>query len=102
MNQPSTPISDAVRVRIDKMFPPSIRPEVVALLETRCGTSLPGFSKATPGECDRIRFAVLKLSCGNFVRLLAAVADANIDWRDTLMAAGFGYDAKAHESWFPA
>lgn len=96
-----TPLTEAVRLRVEKLFPPDIRTEVVAVLEEKCGANLPLMAGRSPAELDRVRIAVLKLSCGNFVRLLAAVADANVDWRDTLMAAGFGHDVRAHETWWP-
>lgn len=48
---------------------------------------------------ERIRFAVLKLSQGNISKLLRAIDEARIDWRDLFMAAGFGYDVNAHETW---
>lgn len=95
------PLSSAVRLRVEKLFPASIRAEVIAVLEEHCGESLPMMAGRPPEDCDRVRCAVLKLSCGNFVRLLAAVADAKVDWRDTLMAAGFGHDVRAHEAWLP-
>jgi hypothetical protein len=50
---------------------------------------------------ERIRFAALKLSAGNLEALRSAVGLANRDWRDLLMAAGFGRDVDAHRSWHP-
>lgn len=96
-----TPLTDLVRSHIETIFPPDIRDEVAVLLMEKCGANLPLMSGGAPENFDRVRCAVLKLSCGNFVRLVAAVADANTDWRDTLMAAGFGHDVTAHESWRP-
>ena len=51
---------------------------------------------------ERIRFAALKLSNGDLGELRQAVQIAGIDWRDVLVAAGFGHDLRAHERWFPA
>lgn len=48
---------------------------------------------------ERIRFAALKLSRGNPHKLLRAIEEARMDWRDLLMAAGFGTDENAHEIW---
>lgn len=87
-----TPLTDAVLLRVEKLFPAEIRPEVVTVLREKCGANLPLMSGRSPEGFDRVRFAVLKLSCGNFVRLLAAVADANTDPRDTIAAAGLGQD----------
>jgi len=48
---------------------------------------------------ERIRFAALKLSNGNVLKLLKAIDMARRDWRDLLMAADFGNDLNAHEKW---
>lgn len=50
---------------------------------------------------ERVRFAVLKLSRGNLDVLSRQLDAAQIDWRDTLMAAGFGHDTSAHLGWKP-
>jgi len=48
---------------------------------------------------ERIRFAAIKLSKGNMLKLLKAIDEARMDWRDLLMAADFGFDVDAHENW---
>jgi hypothetical protein len=48
-----------------------------------------------------VRFAVPKLSRGNIEQLEREIEGAHCDWRDTLMAAGFGNDVTAHENWMP-
>ena len=48
---------------------------------------------------ERIRFAAIKLSQGNINKLLRAIDEARMDWRDLFMAADFGYDVNAHEKW---
>ena len=50
---------------------------------------------------ERVRFAVLKLSGGQLDALRHCLDEAAIDWRDTLMAAGFGRDTSAHKDWKP-
>ena len=50
---------------------------------------------------ERIRFSVLKLIEGKIDKLISAIELAQIDWRDLLMAAGFGYDTDAHNKWIP-
>ena len=50
---------------------------------------------------DRFRFAVLKLSGGDLDKFDSAIQLAKTDWRDLLMAAGFGENLTAHESWLP-
>src|SRR5687768_5968991 len=48
---------------------------------------------------ERILFAVLKLSKGDLKKLREAIELARFDWRDALMAAGFGHDIHQHERW---
>jgi hypothetical protein len=50
-------------------------------------------------QMERIRFAALKLSKGNPHKLLRAIEEARVDWRDLLLAAGFGTDENAHDIW---
>jgi hypothetical protein len=58
-------------------------------------------NSASEAASERLQFAALKLSEGNLDKLDRAVALAKIDWRDLLMAAGFGEDIKAHLAWLP-
>jgi len=62
---------------------------------------------------SRLICAVLRVSCGQFDRAYysktgrldefeSAIALLDTDWRDLLMAAGFGEDIKAHEEWMSA
>jgi hypothetical protein len=48
---------------------------------------------------ERIWLAALKLSGGDIGRLDNAVLLAQTDWRDLLVAAGFGSDSSAHFPW---
>jgi hypothetical protein len=48
---------------------------------------------------ERIRFAAIRLSKGNMLELLKAIDVARMDWRDVLVAAGFGLQVGAHETW---
>jgi len=68
-------------------------------LENECGTVSLGCEGWSPSEMERIRFAVLKLGALSQSDLEAAIKLANTDWRDLLMAAGFGEDIGAHEKW---
>ena len=52
-------------------------------------------------DMDRIRIAVLKLCEGSMDKLVEAIVLAQTDWRDLLVAAGFGHDTQAHEKWSP-
>jgi len=51
---------------------------------------------------ERIQLAVLKLSNGEVDKFLAAAELAQLDWRDVLVAAGFGNDLEAHTKWAAA
>lgn len=70
------------------------------LLTEKCGEEIPGCKNARAEDLERIRFAVLKLSGGDFHKLNDAVELANLDWRDLFMAAGFGHEVQAHERWY--
>ncbi len=92
-------LSDATRTRLEKLFPEESQREATSLLEHRCGINLPGCADHDPHQMERIRFAALKLSQGDLIKLEAAVELAESDWRDLLMAAGFAEDVDAHQSW---
>ena len=94
-------LSPETRKRVDFLFLADAREEVIRLLEESCGTNLPFCENKNEFELERIRYAALKLSNGDVKRLRDAVRLASIDWRDLLMAAGFGYDATIHNSWLP-
>jgi hypothetical protein len=75
------------------------REEAARLLVEECGNNLPSSEKLDAYGLERCRFAALKLSGGRLDHLRDAVQLAKIDWRDLLMAAGFGEDVRAHERW---
>src|ERR1700674_3570284 len=98
-----TPLTESVCEKIDALFPPESREAARKLIEEKCGGTLPLSNKMGPAPSgfDRIRFAVLKLSRGDLIALEREITAANNDWRDTLMAAGFGEDLHAHLRWSP-
>lgn len=98
---PNVPLSDETQRRLDALFADHERPAAAKLLIERCGDNLPFDEGAGPVQLERIRFAALKLSAGNLTELREAVARANIDSRDVLVAAGFGNEVAAHLSWMP-
>jgi hypothetical protein len=73
---------------------------VEELLVRECGDALPFVERSHRKLAERIRFAVLKLSGGDLEGLRAAIREAQIDWRDVLMMAGFG-SGSAHRCWRP-
>ena len=92
-------LSPRTRQLVEKIFGPKRVAEAVQWLEDECGDNLPFCKKHDEYQMERIRFAVLKLSQGNIQKLLAAIDEARMDWRDLFMAADFGYDVNAHELW---
>jgi hypothetical protein len=98
-----TPLTASVSQKIDALFPPESREAARRMIAERCGSDLPLSSHMGPDPSgyDRIRFAVLKLSAGDLERLRREIEDAHLDWRDTLVAAGFGDDIGAHLKWNP-
>jgi len=94
-----TPLSEATEERLVRLFRGADRLAARELLERDCAESIAG----VPEMCslDRIRLAVLKLSGGMLDGLADAVVLAQTDFRDALVAAGFGDDVQAHMSWWP-
>jgi len=95
------PLSPNTLARVEMLFPPDQRHAAQALLETQCADNLPFCEQSDMFALERLRFAVLKLAGGNLDRLQREADQAKLDWRDTLMAAGFGRDLMAHEQWLP-
>jgi hypothetical protein len=94
-------LTEATRERISALFSDADTGRVEALLLSRCGENLPLVSPVYVQLVERIRFAVLKLSDGRFEELEIHIGEASRDWRDVLMAAGFGEDIEAHLEWKP-
>jgi hypothetical protein len=84
---------------VEKLFRPKQVAEAVQWLEEECGNNIPSCNNHDEYQMERIRFAVIKLSQGNINKLLRAIDEARMDWRDLFMAADFGYDVNAHEKW---
>jgi hypothetical protein len=95
------PLSPATRERLNVVFAPCDRADAERLLLEGCGNNLPFLEKLDSVKLERFRFAALKLSDGTLSGLKKAVDLANKDWRDLLMAAGFGHDVTEHERWRP-
>ncbi len=93
------PPNERVRSHIAKLFPADERGNVEAILAEECGDNLPLMDD--PRLLERIRIAALKVSEGDVGKLNEAVRVAQRDWRDLLVAAGFGEDPLAHERWEP-
>ena len=74
-------VTPRVRRKIDKLFDPQSASEIMRLLES---ASLPLINN----NGERVHLAVLHLSQGDREKFDEALKIAQIDWRDTLVAAG--------------
>lgn len=92
-------LSPATLERLNLLFAPQDRAEASRLLTEECGNNLPFLEKLDAVGLERYRFAALKLSEGTLDGMRYAVKLAQEDWRDLLVAAGFGDDANAYKSW---
>jgi hypothetical protein len=95
------PLSPATIARLQRLFHAQDQERARSLLERECADNLPFCESSDMFTLERLRFAVLKLSGGEPGRLRSEIEAAKIDWRDTLMAAGFGHDVSAHKQWTP-
>jgi hypothetical protein len=70
-------------------------------LSNHCAASLPGVGDSAEWMelVDRVQLAALRGSGWDMARIRANVALANVDWRDLLVAAGFGQSLSAHIAW---
>ena len=82
-------------------IPPQSHPMPRAPEGARRFRRLPFLQKLDAIGLERFRFAALKVCGGRMDRLRDAVELAKRDWRDLLMAAGFGNSIHAHEQWMP-
>jgi len=89
-------LTPLVRGQIRPLFRAGEQDEVVRLLAEVCGPGLPGASR---GVSARVQCAALKVSAGRMDRLYDAIALAQTDWRDLLVAAGFAHDVNARLNW---
>ena len=94
-------LSPRTTARMRLLFKAEEREEAARLLDEQCGNNLPFLEKLNYHELERYQFAALKISKGDLLELHKAVKAAQFDWRDFLVAAGFGYDVHAHENWMP-
>lgn len=94
-------LSEPTLSRLRALFFGSERDEAIKILLEECGDNLPLCENTTPEKCERIRYAVLKLSEGKISELKGAVEIAKTDWRDVLVAAGFGNSVTIHNDWWP-
>ena len=95
------PLTPRIQAAIQILFRPEEQAQVAELLDRDCGAGLPLMGVGKEDEVERVQLAVLKCGKGTLEGTLNAVVLAQKDWRDVLVAAGFGGDAAAHLGWDP-
>jgi hypothetical protein len=70
------------------------------MLYRAVSANIPFCDKSSPEDMERIRFAVLKMTLNSPLNLAVGIYLAQSDWRDLLMAAGFGDDTTQHLAWY--
>ena len=93
------PLSPDTQWLVEHLFKPGDRAEAAAMLVRQCARSLSSCENADSKSLERLRFAALKTSAGDLKRLSHAMHEAQMDWRDLLMAADFGRTVDAHHLW---
>lgn len=88
-------LSETVEHHLNSIFKATDRQQARILLLQICT------SGRESQAADRCEIAALKLSMGSIEKLGQAVNLYHTDFRDLLMAAGFGFDTGAHETWSP-
>ena len=92
-------MTDSTRRVIRHLFAEADCVDVEERLDRDCGANLPLTESWGEAQFERVWLAVLKLSHGDLERLREAVSIAQRDWRDVLVASGFGHSLEAHRQW---
>ncbi len=83
---------------VQRIFPDDAEAAGKLLVE-QCGQNLPFCRDYDEVQLERLRFAALKISEGKLDRLQKAVNQAQRDWRDELVWAGFADRLEVHNLW---
>jgi hypothetical protein len=94
------PLTPRLAARLAELFASEDAARAEEWLVAECGPNFPG-GFTNPAWVERVRAAALKLSDGSLDKLARVTAIGRRDWRDLLMAAGFG-GLTAHEDWLDA
>ena len=97
MSETSNVLRPTVSSVIAALFSPDERTTIAEIIVEECNAER--LHSSSPERLERIQLAILKLSNGEVDRFLAAAELARLDWRDVLVAAGFGNDLNAHLEW---
>jgi hypothetical protein len=94
------PLSDRTRTLISRLFSGIDGTIISDLLYRAVSANIPFCDDSTPEDMERIRFAILKMTLNSPLNLAVGIHMAQSDWRDLLMAAGFGDDTSQHMVWY--
>lgn len=97
MSNTDSPLRPTVIAVVNALFKAKERKTVTEILVEECNAER--LYTTSADAVERIQLAVLKLSNGKADKFLTAVELAQLDWRDVLVASGFGSDLKAHLKW---
>ncbi len=92
-------VSAETAKRVHAAFPVAAHALVLDILLNECGDNLPLVDTSYTQLAERIRFAVIDLSRGDVAQLRAHIKEAQTDWRDVLVAAGFSHGIHDHRKW---
>lgn len=92
-------LSPLTQQLVECLFDPGDQAEAAQRLIETCGQNLPFCQDQDEYQLERIRLAVLRLSFGYLADLQRAIGVAQQDWRDVLVAAGFGETLTAPQAW---
>lgn len=73
----------------------------VRVQERHCEAASLHRPSLSTASLERVRIAAIRVSRGSLPGLLQAIDLGQTDFRDLLMAAGFGRDVEAHLYWWP-
>ena len=93
----TNPLRSNLLTAITNLFTPDEYETITKILIEECNADKIHVSSEI--DVERIQLAVLNLSEGDTDKFLAAAQLAQLDWRDVLVAAGFGNDLEAHLKW---
>ena len=87
--------------RLQQTFAQEHWAAVAEMLDCECAGNLPLIERQGVNGIERVQCAVLKIGSGSLQRLRQAIKQAQVDWRDVLVAAGFANDPTVHLEWVP-
>ena len=90
------PLTETTQRVIERLFARTDHDAARAVLQEECGAKLPFADTLGEAGIERVRLAVIKLSEGHLTKLDAMARQAQVDWRDVLVWAGFGQSLAAH------